>query len=1140
MSFISFATVNETKVYVDSPTRLSFLRFIRVSCSSCSSMVLLVCPQVIQDAFPGAPVPFGPALATLAGLPAAGQYWHANWTCGSPLAFGKHALSGFPPNNAPLLVSDVGATPAAFENVLLQHVCPPVLGPNAPVRIGTLDERYSSHNLSPPSAFLVRVTLDLSGQPSTPFYVVLGLPTVALSSEPLTPSLWTDTTANAATAPFPLAPGTPLLGTTTHSATNFATADKFPPLDTWWTDSSTWWSMSGSTAFGLSLTSTSAIPTDFAQSHPALAHLWAANCTAMQLQLAAAGATVGHVISPDPNQPALVLPAMLPLPPHHGLPIGQIFAPDIQLASLKLALSAMGLSTIPPWLDHPIVAAWFALSLTPSAQPPPIPFMSGSVLAPRLPSAMFRATAAALQDTALIFANKMRHACVTRVYPKATTTAWLTYLAKAHPGTFDQALPQLHALPPEDNPYLVVVRPSATSTWAKRYGYVAWGANEAHFPPYFRAYLSSIHLIRTAEKDPPKLPLLTWDEETEARQALADAQATPLKSPDGPSTVRPHKQARFAEPTAAGASTRNDVTPAGSSSNAVDLTRDPSSTGTPLAPQDLFGGPAYGAQPVTPASQWSTSPAVVHASISESKRQPCHTWTFTTCNRTFPEQGCYHLISGLTATTDSNFIGSLVDGTPVSPDRFLFPGLVNLRFRRDFLAQIDPNQAITWLRSQYTEDHRQSTQVDLTPEIQPSFFQRETIDMLRREFLCGHELTPADLLHGSTILIWCRSLPTFHGHLFPGSGPTLQDAKTLLSNIQWFFDLSVTEFSAPAHVPGGWGPTAPQSPFRSSLLHEALRDLTAYFLGRHLPQTWNATPSSRRCHFWIFASLLHQLFALFDRWRKQEDLATPLFPRQQPGVRLAGLSTAIYDRHSQTSSSLLQEVQNWRVEARAIFGGHHQYSVHHRLRQDPPLAFFDSHPQPVGPDYSMQQPPYAAYADYQPPPPPPPPSQYAQPPPIYQHQPPPNYQPKPGPPGPGPHPPPSDRLKSAAVTAGKSLFTYAASATPEQRSIATAVAFMNTVGGKAPVLSTKGVGPYKSDRQICLAYCFQAAPFTGCRGNNGNRPCHRLHLDCSRPDALPAIAVAPLVAWLKLDRVRTIVVPTPAFLETHWWRQHTP
>ncbi len=1102
-------------------------------------MVLLVCPQVIQDVFPGTPVPFGPALATLAGLPAAGQYWHANWTCGPPLAFGKLSLSGFPSNNAPLLMSDVEATPLAFENVFLQHLCPPVHGPNAPISIGTIDERYASHNLSPPSAFLVRVTLDLTGQPSTPFYIVLGLPTTALSTETINQSVWTDSAANAATAPFTLEPGTPIIGTTAHSATTFAAADKFPPLDAWWTDSTTWWSMSGTSAFGLSLVSTSSIPADFAQLHPALAHIWAANCPALQLKLAAASATIDHVISPDPGHPALVLPTMLPLPPHHGLPIGQIFAPTIQLAAFKTALAAMGLSTIPPWLDHPIVEAWFALSASPSG-PPPIPFTSGATLVPRLPSAMFRSTTDALQDSALIFANKMRHACVKRVYPRTTSTTWLTYLSKAHPGTFEPALPKLHALPIKDNPFLLVVRPSATGTWAKRYGYTDWGKNEAHFPPSFRAYLHSIHLIRTSEKAPPKLPLLTWDEEVEARQALADAQATPLKSPDGPSTEPPRKQARFAAAPATRADTLA-VTPGSSSHQAFDLTTDPSGTGTPIAPQDLFGGPAFGAQPATPSSQWSTAPAIIQASLSESKRQPCQTWTFTTANRTFPEQGCYHLICGLTATSDPSFIGSLIDGTPVSPDRFLFPGLVNLRFRRDFLAQTDPNQAITWLRSQYTEDNRQSTQVDLCPEIQPSFFQRETIDLLRREFICGHELTPADLLQGSTILIWCRSLPTFHGHLFPGSGPTLQDAKTLLSNIQWFLDVAVTEFSAPAQAASSWGPAPLQSPFRSSLLHEALRDLTAYFLGRHLPQTWNATTSSRRCHFWIFASLLHQLFALFDRWRKQDNLATPLIPRQQPGLRLAGLSTAIYDRHSQTSSSLLQEVQNWRVEARDIFGGHHQYSVHHRLRHDPPPVFFDNHLQPPATAYLPQQPPYSLYADYQQPPPPPPPPQYSPPPPTYQYLAPPRLPPQPGPPGPPRGPlTPTDRTKGEAITAGKFLITYSPSATTEQRSIATAVAFMAAVGGRAPVLATKGVGPHKSDRQLCLAFCFQAAPFTGCRGNNGNRPCHRLHLDCSRPDALPPLAVAPLVAWLKSDRVRTLVVPTAALLETHWWRQHTP
>jgi hypothetical protein len=139
----------------------------------------------------------------------------------------------------------------------------------------------------------------------------------------------------------------------------------------------------------------------------------------------------------------------------------------------------------------------------------------------------------------------MRQACVERVYPKATTTTWNTHLGKAHPSTFEQALPKLHALPIKDNPFLLLVQPSATSTWAKRYGCTGWGNNEAHFPPYFRAYLQSIHLICTGEKAPPKLPLLTWDEEVEACQALADEQATPLKSPAGTSNERPCKHARF-------------------------------------------------------------------------------------------------------------------------------------------------------------------------------------------------------------------------------------------------------------------------------------------------------------------------------------------------------------------------------------------------------------------------------------------------------------------------------------------------------------------------------------------------------------------------------------------------------------------
>jgi hypothetical protein len=61
--------------------------------------------------------------------------------------------------------------------------------------------------------------LDNNSQPSTtPFYVVMGLPTVALDNAPLPTTLWTDAAANAANAPFQHKPGSPFLATTAHSA----------------------------------------------------------------------------------------------------------------------------------------------------------------------------------------------------------------------------------------------------------------------------------------------------------------------------------------------------------------------------------------------------------------------------------------------------------------------------------------------------------------------------------------------------------------------------------------------------------------------------------------------------------------------------------------------------------------------------------------------------------------------------------------------------------------------------------------------------------------------------------------------------------------------------------------------------------
>ena len=119
----------------------------------------------------------------------------------------------------------------------------------------------------------------------------------------------------------------------------------------------------------------------------------------------------------------LVLPAMLHLPPHRDLPLGQFFTPNMNLVDFKSTPSAMGLLTIPAWLDHLVVEAWLAHYATSlSAMPAPIPFTSpGAPLVPCLSSAIFlSAIDVLLQDTAaLIFANNMHHACVQVMCPKS-------------------------------------------------------------------------------------------------------------------------------------------------------------------------------------------------------------------------------------------------------------------------------------------------------------------------------------------------------------------------------------------------------------------------------------------------------------------------------------------------------------------------------------------------------------------------------------------------------------------------------------------------------------------------------------------------------------------------------------------------
>jgi hypothetical protein len=152
------------------------------------------------------------------------------------------------------------------------------------------------------------------------------------------------------------------------------------------------------------------------QQHPDMAPFWAATIAALLAKLPHASECTLPTTSPD-ARPALVLPTLLPLPARHGLPIGQLFADAIHIPQFKQALVAMGLSTIPAWIDHPIVATWFASFSGPTA-PPPVHFITGASLVQHIPSALFRSCGATLHDAT----NKMCHSCVTWLNPKTTRT----------------------------------------------------------------------------------------------------------------------------------------------------------------------------------------------------------------------------------------------------------------------------------------------------------------------------------------------------------------------------------------------------------------------------------------------------------------------------------------------------------------------------------------------------------------------------------------------------------------------------------------------------------------------------------------------------------------------------------------------
>jgi hypothetical protein len=112
-----------------------------------------------------------------------------------------------------------------------------------------------------------------------------------------------------------------------------------------------------------------------------------------------------------------------------------------------------------------------------------MPFTSGAALLPALPRALFRSTTDTLHNAALIHANKIRNGTVERATSKLARSNWKACLSKAHPDAFSQAFPKHDLLPPADNPFIQIVRPSSVGNWPARCGYENWHTNEANMLP---------------------------------------------------------------------------------------------------------------------------------------------------------------------------------------------------------------------------------------------------------------------------------------------------------------------------------------------------------------------------------------------------------------------------------------------------------------------------------------------------------------------------------------------------------------------------------------------------------------------------------------------------------------------------------
>jgi hypothetical protein len=202
----------------------------------------------------------------------------------------------------------------------------------------------------------------------------------------------------------------------------------------------------------------------------------------------------------------------------HGLPLGQIFAPDQGSTGFSDAVSSMS-EDLPDelgYLQHPICRHWLdAVALDPALFQ--VDWVSRADIRASIVTPSNTPTEEHPFDQSLFsldygLAFRLHRDCALALMPKTTLAHYLSCEAN----TIKYAFPEgstLHGAVAEACPYMWIFRPPIYKTWLTKFGFNGF-IDTASLPPYFTEFLSVPMKWKDAEAW--KLPLEMM-EESEAR-----------------------------------------------------------------------------------------------------------------------------------------------------------------------------------------------------------------------------------------------------------------------------------------------------------------------------------------------------------------------------------------------------------------------------------------------------------------------------------------------------------------------------------------------------------------------------------------------------------------------------------------------